>query len=124
MVESSLVHPDRPVRLSLEGSAGELPSEVATPLSLILTELLQNAVEHAFAARGGTVTVQLKREDPTLLVTVKDDGAGLPNGFTLESGANLGLQIVRTLLIELQGEIRVWSDGGAAVELSIPLQRD
>ena len=124
MVESSLVHPDRPVRLSLEGSAGELPSEVATPLSLILTELLQNAVEHAFAERGGTVTVELKREDPTLLVSVRDDGAGLPNGFTLDKGANLGLQIVRTLLIELQGEIRVWSDGGTTVELSIPLARD
>jgi len=123
MVESSLVHPDRPVRLSLEGSAGELSSEVATPLSLILTELIQNAVEHAFVDRGGTVTVELKREDPRLLVFVRDDGAGLPAGFTVESGGNLGLQIVRTLLIELAGEISVSSNGGTTVELSIPLAR-
>ncbi|HJT37432.1 MAG TPA: PAS domain-containing sensor histidine kinase, partial [Actinomycetota bacterium] len=121
MVESSLVHPDRPVRFSLEGSAGELPSEVATPLSLILTELIQNAVEHAFAERGGTVTVELKREDPRLLVFVRDDGAGLPSGFSLESGSNLGLQIARTLLLELTGEISVTSNGGTTVELSIPL---
>ena len=123
MVESSLVNPDRPVRFSLEGSAGELPSEVATPLSLILTELIQNAVEHAFVDRGGTVTVELKREDPKLLVFVRDDGEGLPNGFAIESGANLGLQIVRTLLIELAGEISLTSNGGTTVELSIPLAR-
>jgi two-component sensor histidine kinase len=124
MVESSLVHPDRPVRFSLEGSAGELASEVATPLSLILTELIQNAVEHAFIDRGGTVTVELKREDPGLLVIVRDDGVGLPNGFGLDSGSNLGLQIVRTLLIELAGEISLSSNGGTTVELSIPLASD
>ncbi|MGZ6515722.1 MAG: sensor histidine kinase [Actinomycetota bacterium] len=123
MVETSLVHPDRPVRFSIEGSAGQLPSEIATPLALILTELIQNAVEHAFAYRGGTVTVMLKREDPTLLVSVRDDGAGLPAAFALESGSNLGLQIVRTLLIELAGEITVSSNGGTTVELSIPLLR-
>jgi two-component sensor histidine kinase len=123
MVESSLVSPDRPVRFSLEGSAGDLASEIATPLSLILTELIQNAVEHAFIERGGTVTVELKREDPTLLVIVRDNGVGLPDGFALESGSNLGLQIVRTLLIELAGEIRLTSDGGLTVELSIPLVR-
>jgi two-component sensor histidine kinase len=70
------------------------------------------------------VTVELKREDPRLLVFVRDDGAGLPGGFALESGSNLGLQIVRTLLIELAGEIRLTSNGGTTVELSIPLQRD
>ena len=98
-------------------------SEVATPLSLILTELIQNAVEHAFVDRGGTVTVELKREDPKLLVLVRDDGEGLPSGFAIESGSNLGLQIVRTLLIELAGEITLSSNGGTTVELSIPLAR-
>ena len=111
------------MRFSLEGSAGELSSEVATPLSLILTELIQNAVEHAFVDRGGTVTVELKREDPKLLVLVRDDGEGLPSGFAIESGSNLGLQIVRTLLIELAGEITLSSNGGTTVELSIPLAR-
>src|SRR5437588_3514663 len=111
MVESSLVHPDRPVRFSLEGSAGELSSEVATPLSLILTELIQNAVEHAFVDRGGTVTVELKREDPRLLVFVRDNGAGLPPGFTARWGWNLGLQIWARLLSGLAGELG-WSRTG------------
>lgn len=123
MVEDGLVRPDRPVRFSLEGSAGDLPSEVATPLSLILAELIQNAVEHAFVAKGGTVTVELKRTDPGIVVVVRDDGKGLPEGFTLEAGSNLGLQIVRTLATELSGEIGVASEGGTRVELRIPLPR-
>ena len=122
MVESSLVAPDRPVRLSLQGSAGDLPSEVATPLSLILAELVQNAVEHAFSKHGGEIVVELKRAAPGLHVTVSDDGVGLPSGFSIETGERLGLQIVRTLVTsELGGTIEIVSDEGTRVELEIPL---
>ena len=123
MVQDSLVGPDKPVRFSLEGSAGDLPSDVATPLSLILAELIQNAVEHAFRDRGGTVVIELKRADPGLVVVVRDDGAGLPDGFSIDSSANLGLQIVRTLATELSGKITWSSDGGASIRLEIPLPR-
>jgi two-component sensor histidine kinase len=121
MIEGSLIRPDRPVRFVLEGSAGELPSEIATPLSLILVELVQNAVEHAFPGRGGSVTVQLKRTDPGLHVVVADDGPGLPEGFSLARASSLGLQIVRTLAMELKGTLSVASEGGARFELVIPL---
>jgi two-component sensor histidine kinase len=121
MVEASLVRPDRPVRFSLNGSAGDLPSDIATPLSLILTELIQNAVEHAFPGKGGSVTVELKRAEPGVIVSVRDDGAGLPEGFDLTTTKSLGLQIVQTLVTELGGTIGVSSDGGTTAELSIPI---
>src|SRR5205807_8605145 len=47
-VKEDLLLPDRPVHIGVEGDAGELPTEVATPLALVLNELLQNAIEHAF----------------------------------------------------------------------------
>lgn len=122
MVEESLVGPDRPIRFVLEGSAGDLPSEIATPLSLILAELIQNAVEHAFVDRGGEITVELSRTDQSLRVVVRDDGAGFPEGFTVEKGSNLGLQIVRTLVTELRGRLDVSSAEGARVDVSIPLR--
>jgi two-component sensor histidine kinase len=124
MVESSLVNPEKPVRFSLEGSAGDLNSDIATPLSLVLNELIQNTVEHAFIDHGGTVTVELKREDPRLLVVVRDDGVGFPQGFSIEKTSNLGLQIVRTLVGELKGEIRISTDAGARIELEIPLTKN
>ena len=90
---------------------------------LVLTELIQNAVEHAFVARGGTVTVELKREAGVLRLRVSDDGGGLPEGFSLDTGSHLGLQIVRTLISELRGSIEIDADQGTTVVLTIPLDR-
>ena len=50
VVEDGLVSPDRHIRFTVEGDPGDLPAEVATPLAVVLTELLQNAVEHGFPA--------------------------------------------------------------------------
>ena len=55
MLTTGLTDPEHPIQVDLEGAAGELPAEVATPLALVLSELLQNAVEHAFPGRGGAV---------------------------------------------------------------------
>lgn len=120
MVSESLVDPRRPVQIVLQGMSGTLHGDVATPLSLIVTELLQNAVEHAFTERGGTVTVHFQREGRRLTVHVVDDGAGLPDGFTLEEGSNLGLQIVRTLATELGAEVSLGESDGARFSLAIP----
>jgi two-component sensor histidine kinase len=110
MAEESLQSPDRPVRFRVVGDGGKLPAAVATPLAVVLTELLQNAVDHAFpAADGGTVAVLLEAAaDQMLHVTVLDDGVGLPEGFSLDAATGLGLSIVRTLVTtELAGTIRM-----------------
>ncbi|CAN5292370.1 PAS domain-containing sensor histidine kinase [soil metagenome] len=110
-----------------EGSFGTLAAETATPLVMVLTELLHNAVEHAFAgARPGQVLVRPERDGQWLRVTVADDGAGLPTGFSLEASDRLGLQIVRTLVeSELRGTIRVGERAGVGTEavLRMPVIR-
>src|SRR5204862_2336843 len=87
----------RPVR---RGSFGSVPAEVATPLSVVLTELVQNAIEHGRGA--GRLEVSAAREEGELRVEVADDGSGLPPGFDLAASDRLGLQIVRTLV---EGEL-------------------
>ncbi len=108
------------VRGRLEGSFGTLCSEDATALAMVLAELCQNAVEHGFAApagdeagaesgAGGEIVVRVRREAaPTgdaLHVAVFDDGAGLPSGFDPQHGG-LGVQIVRSLVADLRGDIQ------------------
>jgi two-component sensor histidine kinase len=119
--------PETEVTLRREGSFGVLPAEVATPLVMVVTELLQNALEHAFApTETGEVVLTAHRWRGTLYVTVADTGQGLPSGFDLEASERLGLQIVRTLVTgELGGtlEIRPRTGGGTEAVLVLPLTR-
>ncbi len=107
------------------GSFGDVPAAAATSLSLVITELCQNAVEHGFASGSGTVTVTPTRERSRLIVDVADDGAGLPPGFDIQdsSRSSLGLSIVTTLVQDLQGTFTLRNnDGpGATAVVEIPL---
>lgn len=115
------------VELRREGTFGVLPAEVATPLVMVLNELLQNAVEHGYGPReSGEVVVAAHRWRRRLHVTVTDTGRGLPEDFDAASGERLGLQIVRTLVTgELRGtiELRPRNGGGTEALLVIPLPR-
>ncbi len=133
MVEEAFHSPERPVRCRVDGEVGHLPAAVATPLAVVLNELLQNAFDHAYPEEKeldrGQVVVRLERTGDELVVEVIDDGAGLPDGFDLDRSTGLGLSIVRTLVTsELGGSIRLWSGEattdrpGTTVELRVPLR--
>jgi two-component sensor histidine kinase len=113
------------VRIHREGTFGILPAEVATPLVMVLNELLQNAVEHAYGpGESGEVVVAAHRWRRQLHVTVADSGKGLPDGFDIAGSQRLGLQIVRTLVTgELRGsiELRTRTGGGTEAVLVVPL---
>jgi two-component sensor histidine kinase len=116
--------PSAGVESTRHGTFGVLPAEAATPLAMVLTELLQNAVEHGFAGGSGKVTVSAQRLAGRLQVTVEDDGAGLPAGFELDGSSSLGLSIVRTLVeSELGGRLLVGpgAAGGTRAEVDIPV---
>ncbi len=142
MVEESLVSPERPVLFRLVGDTPTLPADVATPLALVLTELLQNTVDHAYrgpaavtdGAEPGEVVVTVTGPvelDGRASVTVEvcDDGVGLPQGFSLDTSTGLGLSIVRTLVCnELEGSIvltdRADGQPGTLVTVTVPVTRD
>ncbi|HET6561231.1 MAG TPA: histidine kinase N-terminal domain-containing protein [Marmoricola sp.] len=110
---------------SRTGRFGVIPGEVATPLAMVLTELLQNATEHAFGGGPGHVDVAGERGPDSLRVVVTDDGRGLPDEFDAAASASLGLSIVRTLVeSELAGSLRIGrAEGtGTRVEVRIPLE--
>jgi two-component sensor histidine kinase len=123
------------VRVRRVGRFGVIPSESATAMAMVLTEILQNAVEHGYqppagddgTAEGllGEIVVTVRRDDGRLHVTVDDDGRGLPVGFDLEGSTNLGLSIVRTLVeSELGGRLELGpapGGSGTRVALDVPL---
>ncbi len=112
MVEEGLTGPDRPLRIEVTGSLGRIPGEVAMPLAVVLTELVQNAIDHA-ADVGSRVVVELSGQGRDLVVSVVDDGPGVPEGFSLERDAGLGLTIARTFVVsDLRGSLTVGPGGG------------
>ncbi len=96
MVEEGMSSEDHPVRFSVEGDAGFLPATVATPLSVVLNELLQNTLDHAFPppldlqAQPGRVVVRLANDGDRLQASVIDDGVGLPEDFSLDGSPGSG----------------------------------
>jgi two-component system, sensor histidine kinase PdtaS len=119
------------------GTFGLLPAYVAMPLAMVLTELLQNALQHGFAypepvrdagqQPTGIVEVSAVRGPDRLTVVVADDGVGLPEGFDPESTTSLGLQIVRTLVVgELGGKLEITPrpEGGTQALVDLPVSVD
>ncbi len=136
VTEVSLV--GTPVLVRREGSFGVLPSDTATALAMVLTEVLQNAVEHGYPAPEASPDPVEEREDPPegrivvaptrrpgrLEVLITDDGRGLSEGFDPMVSTNLGLSIVRTLVeSELGGRLEFGNgvSGGARVLVEVPL---
>jgi PAS domain S-box-containing protein len=102
------------IELELELADVALGIDRAIPCGLILNELLVNSLKHGFPdGREGRIRVEL-REDPAerIMLTVADDGVGLPAQFDLRSADTVGMQIVHTLAEQLEAELEVTRRGG------------
>jgi len=112
------------IDLILTPSKVYLSVNQAIPCALVLNELISNVFKHAFREKEqGTVRISISTPDPIrVLVQVKDDGAGIPEGTDIHRQTGLGLKMARYLVSgQLKGEMRVKNDGGA--EISIEFKR-
>jgi len=133
MAEDSVVSPGS-LEITKTGDLGHVAADVATPLAVILAEVLQNAVEHAFdtashpddGVLAGHVWVTLDDHETELALSVRDDGRGLPESFDIEQTHSLGLSIVRDLVMtQLGGTITLETvpgptGGGTLVTIVVP----
>jgi len=119
-----ILQPDKPIRLTLTGPGIYLPAQQATTCALIINELVQNAVEHGYERKpGGTISVNLQDDGDRVVITVVDDGQGLPEDFSLEQADSLGLQIVQTLVQDdLKGQFELREGDGVSAIVTFPKQ--
>lgn len=112
---------ERGIQVVVTGAEVSVPSQPATALALIINELVQNALEHAFHGEPGLVKINIEDDDEHLTLEVRDSGFGLPPSFDPVLDGNLGLDLVRTLAQDdLHGEFSMTSNGGTTASVRIP----
>jgi two-component sensor histidine kinase len=100
-----------------------LPVDKAIPCGLILNELITNALKHAFPDnRRGEIRVELRTLDHRMLLAVADDGVGMPMGFEAAKSKSLGMQLVATLVRQLDGQLQTIREHGTSFRITFPLE--
>ena len=113
---------DGTVELLVEAVPVQVGLDFAVPFGLLVTELVTNALKHAFPAGAGNIAVLLQPDDGKLVLTVRDDGVGQSKiKPTPEPSSGLGSGIVKSLVAQLRGTMNVRSDSGTTVEIRTPM---
>jgi len=121
----SMWHMDtRNVAIKTSAISASLDVDAAVPCALILNELVTNCCKYAFPDdRPGSIEVDFYYKDSRYVLTVRDDGIGLPEGFDPTASETLGLQLVSVLAKQLRGNVLLNSQNGTEVTVSFPATR-
>ena len=114
------------VRTNTDVDLVESSPETAAQVGLVLSEILTNCYQHAFEGREhGLVAVSLKQDGDAVLLTVSDDGRGMPADRAWPESGSLGGRIVRSLVAGMNArlEVGVGEAGGTRIALRIPMDR-
>lgn len=105
------------ISMFLDVSSEDLPLDKAIPCGLIINEMVSNSFKYAFPDKTeGTIHVQLENRNGegeyTQKLMVADDGVGLPEGVGFDTEESLGLQLINTLVGQIDGTIEVDGTNG------------
>jgi PAS domain S-box-containing protein len=116
--------PDR-IALSIDAVEVRLPINMAIPCGLVVNELISNALKHAFPGnRAGEIAIYLASDPADLVVlSVSDNGVGLPEDCDIELATTLGLQLVTLFADQLGAEMAIHRSNPTRFELRFPISR-
>ncbi|MCJ7523958.1 MAG: sensor histidine kinase, partial [Candidatus Aminicenantes bacterium] len=119
---------ERDIRFQLQAAGIEVNLDIAVSCGLILNELITNAYKHAFpgdkpgfGAGSCEISVAAVREDGTLMLTVADNGVGLPAGVNWKNPETTGLQLIKMLSKQLNGTLEMERSSGTVFRLKFPV---
>ncbi|MEO0472300.1 MAG: histidine kinase dimerization/phosphoacceptor domain -containing protein, partial [Bacteroidota bacterium] len=112
---------DQKVKLVHQIAPISLDVDILIPLGLILNELISNSLKHAFSQNeAGQIDIVIEQKEEELAVEVRDNGAGLPNGFSMEQSASLGFKLIRSFVQKMAGKLDVSSEDGTSIRMQFP----
>jgi PAS domain S-box-containing protein len=93
------------IQLSLDIEKITLSLDISIPVGLIINELVTNAIKHGFPdSQTGNITIHLKTKNNFVFLELKDNGVGFASGVDFENSHSLGLQLVNTLIEQIEGK--------------------
>jgi len=96
----------------------------AVPLGLILNEAITNAVKYAFTGNGGDIIIALQLMiNENLLLTITDNGKGLPANFDIKNTSSLGMEMMKALSKQLDGSFQVKSNHGVTITIEFQIEK-
>jgi len=98
-----------------------LTLDLSIPLGLIINELISNALKYAFPKLYGKIKIQLLSTAQSLILTVSDNGIGIPESFDLENARSTGMQLIQSLTEQLEGEFNYYVENGSTFQITVPL---
>ncbi|HEY5290509.1 MAG TPA: histidine kinase dimerization/phosphoacceptor domain -containing protein [Caulobacteraceae bacterium] len=117
-LERSLIIDDG-VALAVESESANLPVDAAIPLGMVVNELVTNAVKYAYPDGGaGPIAVGFKRVGRHMLLSVRDEGQGLPEAADHRQGG-LGMRLVHSFVEQVGGELTIREGPGAWFEIKL-----
>ncbi len=103
--------------------------DTAVPLGMIVNEIVSNSFKYAFSGRdGGEIQIILHRKEDIkdgnteYVLTISDNGVGIPENIDFENTETLGLQLVNILVDQLDGEIELKRDKGTEFTISFSVE--
>jgi PAS domain S-box-containing protein len=110
---------DSLVELNLELDEVFLDIDTSIPLGLIVNELLTNSLKYAFIKNNGTIQIQLKENKNKIQLKIADNGVGLPENFDIYTTETLGLQLVTTLVEQIDADLQLLNKKGTQFIITI-----
>ncbi|ADL02425.1 sensor histidine kinase [Brevundimonas subvibrioides] len=108
-IAASMIHDPTRLKLTVEADESSTDADVSVSLGLVVTELVINALKHAFpGGRSGTIVVAYRSHGPNWTLSVRDDGVGMPRDAA-SATPGLGTSIVEALARQLKARIQVES---------------
>lgn len=97
----------------------ELTINQAVPFALLVNEVVTNSFKHAFQEQEeGTIRISVQLEEDKLHARISDNGAGLPEDFSVQESESLGMTLINNFIKQLDGDFEIGSDNGAYVDLT------
>jgi PAS domain S-box-containing protein len=115
--------PPKTVEIRIHADDIIIPIDKAIPLSLIINEMISNALKYAFPGnRAGTIAIDFTKEGEHYTLSVKDDGVGLPETVTLDQTNTLGFQLINSLVGQIQGTISLNRTAGTEYRIAFTIE--